>query len=107
MKLFLNNFITKKVKEKTFLEKAIGGVPGFKEINGKLERKVKRNSPSQSTYYNYARSIAKISLHFKQTPLEPRFCLSTSDSDLRSLIYFLIVLREILSSLASCLSDFP
>ena len=59
-----------KVKEKTLLEKAISDVPGFKEINRKLERKVRLNSLSQSTYYNYARSIAKISLHFKRTPLE-------------------------------------
>lgn len=59
-----------KVKKLTLLEKAIAEVPGFREINRKLKRKVKLNSLSRSTYYNYARSIAKISLHFKRTALE-------------------------------------
>lgn len=54
----------------TLLDRAITQVTGFAEINAKLERKVKLNSLSKSTYYNYARSIAKVSLHFNRTPLE-------------------------------------
>ena len=57
-------------KAATLIEKAITQVPGFAEINNKLERKVKLNNLSSSTYHNYARSIAKVSLHFKRTPLE-------------------------------------
>jgi hypothetical protein len=60
----------KAVKSITLLEQAIKQVTGFAEINRKLERKVKLNSLSRSTYYNYARSIAKVSLHFNQTPLQ-------------------------------------
>ncbi len=57
-------------KKETLIERAIRTVAGFSELNRKLERKVKLNSLSRSTYYNYARSIAKISLHFKRTPLQ-------------------------------------
>ncbi len=60
----------REAKKMTLLDQAIKQVPGFAEINSKLERKVKLNSLSSSTYYNYARSIAKISLHFRRTPLE-------------------------------------
>jgi len=59
-----------KTKQPTLIQRAIGEVPGFCELNNKLERKVKLNSLSRSTYYNYARCLAKISLHFKRTPLE-------------------------------------
>ncbi len=54
----------RKAKRIRLLEQAITQVPGFAEINRKLERKVKLNSLSRSTYYNYARSIAKVCLHF-------------------------------------------
>jgi len=57
-------------KQPTLIEQAINHIPGFAEINQKLKRKVKLNSLSRSTYYNYARCIAKVSLHFEQTPLE-------------------------------------
>lgn len=60
----------KAFKEATLIEKAIAQVSGFAEINDKLERKIKLNSLSRSTYYNYARCLAKVSLHFKRTPLE-------------------------------------
>ncbi len=62
----------REAKRITLLEQGIAQVPSFAEINRKLERKVKLNSLSHSTYYNYARSIAKISLHFNCTPLELR-----------------------------------
>ena len=60
----------KEFKEVTLIEKAIKQVPGFAEINNKLKRSIKLKSLAQSTYYNYTRSIAKVSLHFKKTPLE-------------------------------------
>ncbi len=45
----------KELKAATLIEKAITQVPDFAEINNKLERKVKLNNLSRSTYYNYAR----------------------------------------------------
>lgn len=60
----------RKEKKLTLIESAIDEVTGFSELNNKLKRKVRLNSLSKSTYYNYARSLAKISLHFQRTPLE-------------------------------------
>ena len=60
----------KAFKAATLIEKAIAQVSDFAEINDKLERKIKLNSLSRSTYYNYVPCLAKVSLHFKRTPLE-------------------------------------
>ncbi|MEE9348886.1 MAG: tyrosine-type recombinase/integrase, partial [Flavobacteriaceae bacterium] len=60
----------KAIKKPTLIEQAITNVIGFEQINNKLERKVKLNSLSKSTYTNYARAIARVSLHFNKTPLE-------------------------------------
>ena len=57
-------------KEATLIERAIKEVPGFAQINQKLERRVRLNSLSRSTFDNYSRSLAKISLYFKRTPLQ-------------------------------------
>ena len=62
--------IMKAIKKPTLIEQAITNVIGFEQINNKLERKVKLNSLSKSTYINYARAIARVSLHFNKTPLE-------------------------------------
>jgi len=60
--------MSKKQKE-TLINQALRTVVGFEQIDNKLCRSVKLNSLSESTYKNYIRAIAKVSIHFNKTPL--------------------------------------
>ena len=55
---------------KTLVERAKREVPGFTEHFAKFEEQVTIGGYSSSTLFNYSRSVAKISLHFKKSLLE-------------------------------------
>ena len=52
----------------TIVERAIIAVPGFEKVAKKLEQQVILKGQSKSTFKNYIRRIATISLHFKKLP---------------------------------------
>ena len=55
---------------KTLIEKAKREVPGFVEHFAKFEQQMVIGGYSSSTLYNYSRSVARISLHFKKSLLD-------------------------------------
>lgn len=55
---------------KTLLERAKKEVPGFSAHMAKFEEQITIKSYSQSTVFNYSRSIAQVSLYFGKSPLE-------------------------------------
>lgn len=55
---------------KNLVERAKREVPDFKEHFAKFEEQVTIGGYSESTLFNYARSVAKISLYFKRSVLE-------------------------------------
>ena len=56
---------------KTLLQRAKHEVPGFAEHIRKFEEQITIKSYSESTVFSYSRSIARISLYFKKSLLEP------------------------------------
>jgi site-specific recombinase XerD len=55
---------------KTLIERAKREVPDFKEHYSKFEQQMVIGGYSSSTLFNYSRSVAKISLHFKKSILD-------------------------------------
>lgn len=55
---------------KTLLERAKKEVPGFAAHIGRFEEQITIKSYSESTVFNYSRSIAQISLYFGKSPLD-------------------------------------
>ncbi|WP_201766069.1 tyrosine-type recombinase/integrase [Nafulsella turpanensis] len=55
---------------KTLLERAKKEVPGFSVHMAKFEEQITLKSYSESTVFNYSRSIAQISLYFGKSPLD-------------------------------------
>lgn len=55
---------------KTLIEQAKREVPDFKEHYSKFEQQMVIGGYSSSTLFNYSRSVAKISLHFKKSILD-------------------------------------
>ena len=54
----------------TIVERAAIAVPGFEEVVKKMSIQVELKGQSKSTFQNYIRRIALISLHFKRLPHE-------------------------------------
>jgi integrase/recombinase XerD len=52
----------------TIVERAIIGVEGFDQVYKKMDQQVELRGQSRSTFQNYIRRIALISLHFKRLP---------------------------------------
>lgn len=55
---------------KTLIERAKREVPGFVDHYKKFEQQTTINGYAESTIFNYSRSVAKISLHFKRSILD-------------------------------------
>ena len=55
---------------KTLIERVKRAVPDFKEHYSKFEQQMVIGGYSSSTLFNYSRSVAKISLHFKKSILD-------------------------------------
>ena len=58
----------RKRNEPTIVEKAIETIPGFNTVYQKLQQQVILRGQSKSTFHNYIRRIAQISLHFGKLP---------------------------------------
>jgi site-specific recombinase XerD len=60
----------RKKESLTIVERATIAVPGFEEVVKKMSIQVELKGQSKSTFQNYIRRIALISLHFKRLPHE-------------------------------------
>lgn len=58
------------MSKNTIYSKACKQVPGFEKMGETFMRKLVIQGKAKSTHENYLRQISKLSLHFKQTPLE-------------------------------------
>jgi len=58
------------MKKETLIQSACNKVPAFGKLHKKLLTHVRLNGKSESTLYNYSRSLAKMALYFKCSPLE-------------------------------------
>lgn len=61
---------TKPNSAKTLLGRAKKQIPGFSDHIRKFEQQLVIGGYSESTLYNYCRSVASVALHFKKSPLE-------------------------------------
>ena len=82
------------MKKETLIQSACNKVPAFDKLYKKLLTHIRLNGKSESTLYNYARSLAKMALYFKCSPLELTddqindYLLMLRDSQNPSLSYF-------------------
>ena len=58
------------LRENKLINQAKREVPGFTELLGRFERTVSVLGRSQSTFNNYSRHVASVSLHFGKIPTE-------------------------------------
>jgi integrase/recombinase XerD len=105
----------------TIYSQACNEIAGFRSMADEFTRKLVINGKSKSTYQNYLRQIAKLSLHYKRIPLELDvdqieeylFYLIQKDTDAQSsfkhLVYglrklFLLMDKEELQLALPCIS---
>jgi len=82
------------MKKETLIQSACNKVPAFGKLHKKLLTHVRLNGKSESTLHNYSRSLAKMALYFKCSPLELTddqindYLLMLRDTQNPSLSYF-------------------